>query len=63
MPGAGAPRAALKKQGRRHAAIMLIVGMAILLFAVVHRDPADVILVVAMGLPLCGAGTVTWRMA
>ncbi len=40
---------------------MLLLGFAIVLFAAVHRDPADLILVIAFGLPLCGAGAVTWR--
>ncbi len=59
----GRSREALKKRGRRHAAIMFLGGIAIALFAVIHRDPADIILVVAFGLPLCGAGAITWRMA
>jgi len=62
-PEVSQPRAALKKNGRRHAAIMFLFGLVILLFAAVHRDPADIILVVAFGLPLCGAGAITWRMA
>jgi predicted nucleic acid-binding Zn ribbon protein len=57
------PREVLKKRGRRHAAIMFLLGAAIVLFAIIHRNPADIILVVAFGLPLCGAGAVTWRMA
>jgi hypothetical protein len=52
-----------KIKGRRHGAVMLALGAAIFLFAAVHRNPADVILVVGFGLPLCGAGAVTWRMA
>lgn len=63
MVDAGKPRAAGKKHGRRNAAIMLLLGFAIVLFAAVHRDPADLILVIAFGLPLCGAGAVTWRTA
>ena len=58
---ASRPRAAGKKHGRRNAAIMLLLGFATVLFAAVHRDPADLILVIAFGLPLCGAGAVTWR--
>ena len=54
---------AQKIKGRRHGAVMFALGAAIFLFAAVHRNPADVILVVAFGLPLCGAGAVTWRMA
>ncbi len=42
---------------------MFLFGAAIVLFAIIHRNPADIILVVAFGLPLCGAGAVTWRMA
>jgi hypothetical protein len=61
--GAPVPREVLKKRGRRHAAIMFLFGAAIVLFAIIHRNPADIILVVAFGLPLCGAGAVTWRMA
>ncbi len=61
--GAQVPREVLKKRGRRHAAIMFLFGAAIVLFAIIHRNPADIILVVAFGLPLCGAGAVTWRMA
>ena len=57
------PRDVLRKRGRRHAAVMLLSGAAIFLFAVIHRNPADVILVAAFGLPLCGAGAVTWKMA
>ncbi len=56
-------REAQKKKGRRHAAIMVFAGLAIVLFAVLHRNPADIILVVAFGLPLCGAGALTWRMS
>jgi hypothetical protein len=62
-PEVSQPRATLKKSGRRHAAVMFLFGIVILLFAAVHRDPADIILVVAFGLPLCGAGAITWRMA
>ena len=57
------PREVRKKRGRRHAAIMLLLGAAIVVFALVHRNPADIILVGAFALPLCGAGAVTWRMA
>jgi hypothetical protein len=60
---ASKPRATWKKHGRRNAAIMLLCGMAIVLFAAVHRDPADLILVITFGLPLFGAGAVTWRSA
>lgn len=60
---AAAPRAAQKKKGRRNGAIMFLAGLAIVLFAAVHRNPADIILVVAFGLPLCGAGALIWRMA
>jgi hypothetical protein len=63
MPDARKPRAAQKKSSRRNAAIMFLFGIAILLFAVVHHDPADIILVVAFGLPLCGVAALTWRMA
>ena len=63
MAEASAPRATLNKKARRHAAIMFLLGLAIVLFALVHRNPADIILVVAFGLPLCGAGAITWRMA
>ena len=62
-PAARVPREVQKIKGRRHGAVMFAVGAAIFLFAAVHRNPADVILVVAFGLPLCGAGAVTWRMA
>jgi hypothetical protein len=57
------PRDVLKKRGRRHAAIMSALGLAIVLFAVIHGNPADIVLVVAFGVPLCAAGAVTWRMA
>ena len=63
MSAAKLPRDVLRKRGRRHAAVMLAAGAAIFLFAVIHRNPADVILVTAFGLPLCGAGAVTWKMA
>jgi hypothetical protein len=63
MPHANKPRAAQKKISRRNAAIMFLLGIAVLLFAAVHHVPADIILVVAFGLPLCGAGTLTWWMA
>jgi hypothetical protein len=63
MPDASKPRAAQKKTSRRNAAIMFLFGISILLFAVAHRDPAGIILVVAFALPLCGAGAITWRMA
>jgi len=62
MLDASKPRETRKNQGRRNAAIMFLSGIAIVLFAVVHRDPADLILVIAFALPLCGAGAVTWRM-
>jgi hypothetical protein len=62
-PDAGKPRPAQKKTARRNAAIMFLFGILIVLFAVIHRDPADIILVVAFGLPLCGAGAVAWRTA
>lgn len=58
-----APREAQKKKGRRHGTIMFAAGLAIPLFALIHRNPADIILVVAFGLPLCGAGAVIWKMA
>jgi predicted nucleic acid-binding Zn ribbon protein len=63
MADANKPRETLKKRGRRNAAIMFLSGIAILLFAVVHHDPADIILVVVFGLPLCGAGAMGWRTA
>jgi hypothetical protein len=50
-----------KKYGRMVAAVMFLSGIAILLFAAIHRNPADIILVVAFGLPLCGAGALSWR--
>jgi hypothetical protein len=50
-----------KKRIRRGGAAMLGLGLAILLFAAIHRNPADLILVVAFGLPLMGAGAVVWR--
>jgi hypothetical protein len=52
-----------KKYHRRNATIMFLAGIAIFLFAVIHRNPADLILVFGLGLPLCGAGAITWRMA
>ncbi len=60
-PAAGLPHAANNKTGRTVAAIMFLSGLAILVFAAVHRNPADIILVVAFGLPLCGAGALGWR--
>jgi len=42
---------------------MLLLGAAIVAFAAIHRNPADIILVGAFALPLCGAGAVTWRMS
>jgi predicted amidophosphoribosyltransferase len=57
---AGKPRA---QKSRRHAAVMLVLGFATVVFAAVHRDPADLILVFAFGMPLCGAGAVTWSVA
>jgi predicted nucleic acid-binding Zn ribbon protein len=63
-PDASKPREAQKKKtSRRNATIMFLFVIVILLFAVVHRDPADIILVVAFGLPLCGLAAITWRMA
>jgi hypothetical protein len=59
-PDGSRPRNAGKKNGRRIAAIMFLSGIAIVLFAAVHRNPADIILVVGFGLPLCGAGAVGW---
>lgn len=50
-----------KKYGRTVAAVMFLSGLAIFLFAAIHRDPADLILVAAFGLPLCGAGALAWR--
>ncbi len=50
-----------KKYGRTVAAVMFLSGLALFLFAAIHRDPADLILVVAFGLPLCGAGALAWR--
>jgi hypothetical protein len=60
MP-AGAEQSAKKKIGRKVAAAMFLAGVAILLFAAIHRNPADIILVIAFGLPLCGAGALSWR--
>jgi len=60
---AAAPREAQKKKARRHGSIVFAAGLAIVLFALIHRNPADIILVVAFGLPLCGAGALIWRMA
>ena len=60
---AAMPRAVQRKKGRRHGAAFFVAGLAIVLFAAVHRNPADIILVVAFGLPLCGAGALIWRMA
>ena len=59
---AATPRAAQKKKSRRHGAAFILAGLAIVLFAAVHRNPADIILVVAFGLPLCGAGALIWWM-
>ena len=61
MPDGGRPRATVNKYGRRVAAIMFLSGVAIILFAAVHRNPADLILVVGFALPLCGAGALAWR--
>jgi hypothetical protein len=61
-PGAGWSGFAAEKHSRTIAATMFLAGVAILLFAAVHRDPADLILVVGFALPLCGAGAVSWRM-
>lgn len=61
-PDTGDKREARKKKSRRNAAIMFLFGFAILLFAVVHHDFADIILVVAFGLPLCGVAALTWRI-
>ena len=60
---ASAPRAQQRKRGRLHGAIMFLAGAGILLFAGIHRNPADIILVIAFGLPLCGAGALIWKMA
>ncbi len=60
-PDGSRPRNAGNKNGRRIAAIMFLSGVAILLFAAVHRNPADLILVVGFALPLCGAGAMGWR--
>jgi predicted amidophosphoribosyltransferase len=57
----GRPRATVNKYGRRIAATMFWSGVAIILFAAVHRNPADLILVVGFALPLCGAGALAWR--
>jgi hypothetical protein len=62
MPNASGLSEVAKKHGRKIAAIMFLCGIAILLFAAVHRDPADIILVVGFALPLCGAGAMSWRM-
>ena len=62
VEGAPSPRRrTTKKYGHTVAAIMFLTGAAIFLFAAIHRDPADLILVVAFGLPLCGAGALAWR--
>ncbi len=58
-----ANREAQRRKGRRHGAIVFAAGFAILLFAALHRNPADLILVIAFGLPLCGAGALIWKMA
>ncbi len=50
-----------KRRTRSGAAVMCFIGLAIVLFAAVHRNPADLILVVAFALPLMGAGAVAWR--
>lgn len=63
VAAAAMSREARKKRVRRHAAIMLLLGAAIVAFAAIHRNPADIILVGAFALPLCGAGAVTWRMS
>jgi hypothetical protein len=63
MLDAGMPRETLKKKARRNAAIMFLFGIVIVLFAVVHHDLADIILVVAFGLPLFGVAAVTWQTA
>ena len=55
-------REAHKKKSRRNAAIMFSGSFAILLFAIVHHDWADIILIVAFGLPLFGVAALTWRM-
>jgi predicted nucleic acid-binding Zn ribbon protein len=57
----GRSRRTTKKYGRTIAAVMFLSGAAIFLFAALHRDPADLILVIAFGLPLCGAGALAWR--
>jgi len=59
---AAASREAAKKKGRRNGALVFAAGLAIVLFALIHRNPADIILVVAFALPLCGAGALIWRM-
>lgn len=61
MPDCGRPPATGNKNGRTIAAIMFLSGIAIMLFAAVHRNPADLILVVGFALPLCGAGALGWR--
>ena len=63
LPDAGKARAPRANKSRRHAVVMVLLGMATVLFAAVHRDPADLILVFAFGLPLCGAGAVIWAVA
>ena len=57
-----ASREAARKKGRRNGALVFSAGFAIVLFALIHRNPADIILVVAFALPLCGAGALIWRM-
>jgi len=59
---AGPSREAAKKKSRRNGALIFATGLAIVLFALIHRNPADIILVVAFALPLCGAGALIWRM-
>jgi hypothetical protein len=52
-----------KKRIRGGGAVMFALGFAFVLFAAIHRNPADLVLVVAFGLPLMGAGAVVWRSA
>jgi predicted nucleic acid-binding Zn ribbon protein len=52
-----------RKRIRAGGALMFGLGLAFLFFAAIHRNPADLILVVAFGLPLMGAGAVVWRSA
>ena len=60
-PADTAALARKRKVGRAVAAAMFLAGVALVLFALVHRDPADLILVVTLGVPLIGVGAAGWR--